>query len=78
VRRSHPTSVAGPWPSPAKNALRFLPAKRLDYFCVVVVVITYEAKATTRRALTFVVRILVNDTFAITVWASFGFHVFTY
>jgi len=77
VRRSHPPSVADPWPGPAKNALRFLQAKRFDYFFVVVVV-TYEAKATTRRALTFVVRIFVNDTFAITVWASFGFHVFTY
>jgi F0F1-type ATP synthase assembly protein I len=42
-----------------------------------VVVITDEAKATARRALTFVVRIFVNDTIAITVWASFCFHVST-
>ena len=42
-----------------------------------VVVIRYEAKATARRALTFIVRIFVNDTIAITVWASFYFHVAT-
>jgi hypothetical protein len=42
-----------------------------------VVVIGYEAKATARRALTFIVRIFVNDTIAITVWASFYFHVAT-
>jgi hypothetical protein len=42
-----------------------------------VVVIRYEAKTTTRRALTFIVGIFVNDTIAITVWASFCFHVFT-
>jgi hypothetical protein len=42
-----------------------------------VVVIRYEAKATTRRALTFILGIFVNDTIAITVWASFCFHVFT-
>ena len=42
-----------------------------------VVVIRYEAKATARRALTFIVRIFVNDTIAITVWASSYFHVAT-
>lgn len=44
------------------------------YFFMAVVVIRYEAKATARRALTFIVRIFVNDTIAITVWASFYFH----
>ena len=36
-----------------------------------VVVIRYETKATARRALTFIVRIFVNDTIAIAVWTSF-------
>jgi hypothetical protein len=54
-----------------------LRAKCFDYFFMTVVVITDEAKATARRALTFVVRIFVNDTIAITVWASFCFHVST-
>ena len=39
-----------------------------------VVVIRYETKTTARRALTFFVRIFVNDTIAITVWTSF-YHV---
>ena len=39
-----------------------------------VVVIRYENKATARLALTFIVRIFVNDTIAITVWTSF-YHV---
>jgi hypothetical protein len=39
-----------------------------------IVVIRYETKATARRALTFIVRIFVNDTIAITVWTSF-YHV---
>ena len=47
------------------------------YYFAVVVVIRYEAKATARRALTFIVRIFVNDTIAITVWTSFYFHVAT-
>jgi hypothetical protein len=54
---------------------RVLQAKCFYYFFMVVVVITDEAKATTCRALTFIVRIFVNDTIAITVWASFCFHV---
>jgi hypothetical protein len=54
-----------------------LQAKCFYYFFMAVVVITDEAKATARRALTFLVRIFVNDTIAITVWASFGFHVST-
>jgi hypothetical protein len=40
-----------------------------------VVVVNYEAKATASRALTFIVRVFVDDTIAITVWTSFGFHV---
>jgi hypothetical protein len=36
-----------------------------------VVVIMYKTKATACRALTFVVRVLVNDTAAIAVWTSF-------
>jgi hypothetical protein len=36
-----------------------------------VVIITYKTKATARRALTFVVRIFVNDASPIAVWASF-------
>ena len=40
-----------------------------------IVVIRYETKTAARRALMFIVRILVNDTIAITVWTSFYFHV---
>jgi hypothetical protein len=43
-----------------------------------IVVIRYETKATARRALTFIVRIFVNDTIAITVWTSFYFHACSY
>ena len=38
---------------------------------MIVDVIRYETKATARRALTFIVRIFVNDTIAIAVWTSF-------
>src|SRR5262245_23896013 len=41
------------------------------YFFTVFVVIRYKTKATARRALTFIVRIFVNDTIAIAVWTSF-------
>jgi hypothetical protein len=41
------------------------------YFFMVSVVIRYKTKATARRALTFIVRIFVNDTIAIAVWTSF-------
>ena len=37
---------------------------------MIVVVISYKTKATARRALTFIVRILVNDTIAIAVWTG--------
>jgi hypothetical protein len=46
-------------------------ARCFYYFFVIVVVIKYEPKSTARRALTFIVRILVNDTIAIAVWTSF-------
>jgi hypothetical protein len=36
-----------------------------------VVVIRYKTKTTASRALTFIVRIFVNDTIAIAVWTSF-------
>ena len=45
------------------------------YFLMAIVVIRYETKTAARRALTFIVRIFVNDTIAITVWTSFYFHV---
>jgi hypothetical protein len=41
------------------------------YYLFMVIIITYEANATAGRALTFVVRIFVNDTVAIAVWTSF-------
>ena len=46
-------------------------ARCLYYFFMIVVIIRYKTKATTRRALTFVVRISVNDTIAIAVWTCF-------
>ena len=46
-------------------------ARCFYYFFMVVVVIRYKTKATARRALTFIVRIFVNDTIAIAVWTSF-------
>jgi hypothetical protein len=44
------------------------------YFFMAIVVIRYETKTAARRALTFIVRIFVNDTIAITVWTRFYFH----
>jgi hypothetical protein len=38
---------------------------------MIVVVIRYKTKATAGRALTFIVRIFVNDTIAIAGWTSF-------
>ena len=46
-------------------------ARCFYYFFMVVVVIRYKTKSTARRALTFIVRIFVNDTIAIAVWTSF-------
>jgi hypothetical protein len=46
-------------------------ARCFYYFFMIVVVIKYKTKATARRALTFIVRIFVNDTIAIAVWTSF-------
>jgi len=41
------------------------------YYFFLIVVITHKTKATARRALTFIVRVFVNDTIAIAVWTSF-------
>jgi hypothetical protein len=46
-------------------------ARCFYYFFIIVVVIKYKTKATARRALTFIVRIFVNDTIAIAVRTSF-------
>jgi hypothetical protein len=48
-------------------------ARRFYYFFMAVVV-RYEAEAAARGALTFIVRIFVNDAVAIAVWTSFNFH----
>jgi hypothetical protein len=45
-------------------------ARCFYYFFMMAVVIRYKTKATARRALTFIVRIFVNDTIAIAVWTS--------
>ena len=44
---------------------------RCSYYFLRIVVIRYKTKATARRALTFIVRISVNDTVAIAVWTCF-------
>jgi hypothetical protein len=44
---------------------------RCFYYFFMVVVIRYTTKATACRALTFIVRIFVNDTIAIAIWTSF-------
>jgi hypothetical protein len=44
---------------------------RCFYYFFIVVVIRYKTTATARRALTFIVRIFVDDTIAIAVWTSF-------
>jgi hypothetical protein len=54
----------------ASNAVGQI-ARCFYYFFMIVVVIRYKTKATARRALTFIVRIFVNDTIAIAVWTSF-------
>ena len=46
-------------------------ARCFYYFFMIVVIIRYKTKATARRALTFIVRISVNDTIAIAVWTCF-------
>ena len=57
------------------SAERKIPCLCFYYFFMAVVIITYETKATARWASTFIVRIFVYDTVAITVRASFCFHV---
>src|SRR5262249_7106222 len=44
---------------------------RCFYYFLIVVVIRYKTKATACRALTFIVRIFVNDAIAIALWTSF-------
>jgi hypothetical protein len=46
-------------------------ARCFYYFFMIVVVISYKTKTTARRALTFIVRIFVNDAIAIAVWTRF-------
>jgi hypothetical protein len=46
-------------------------ARCFYHFFMIVVVIRHKTKATARRALTFIVRIFVNDTIAIAGWTSF-------
>src|SRR6476620_9674274 len=46
-------------------------ARCFYYFFMIVVVIRYKTKATARRALTFIVRIFVNNTIPIAVWTRF-------
>jgi hypothetical protein len=47
----------------------------LYYFFIVVIIIRHETTATACRALTFIVRIFVNDTITIAVWTSFHVYV---
>src|SRR6516162_5302452 len=60
------------------------PNARCFYYLFMVTVIRYKTKASACRALTFIVRIFVDDTITIAVWASFdtitialwiGFHL---
>src|SRR6516165_9593676 len=46
-------------------------ARCFNYFFMVVVVIRSKTKVSARRALTFIVRIFVNDTIATAIWTSF-------
>ena len=50
---------------------RGCPRLSFYYFFMVFVVVRHKTKATAGRALTFIVRIFVNDTIAIAVWTSF-------
>ena len=50
------------------------PFARSSYYFFLVV-ITHKTKATACRALTFIVRVFVNDSIAVAVWTSFSFHV---
>jgi hypothetical protein len=62
--------VARPW----HGRSGFLTGVCNCFYYFFIVVIRYETKTAARRALTFIVRIFVNDTIAITVWTSFYFH----
>ena len=72
ARHKHPGTALGLWPAPGRTQRN--PTSCFYYFFMAIVVIRYETNTAARRALTFIVRIFVNDTIAITVWASFYFH----
>jgi hypothetical protein len=59
---------------PLARSQRILTGVCNCFYYFFIVVIRYETKTAARRALTFIVRIFVNDTIAITVWTSFYFH----
>jgi hypothetical protein len=72
------TGLAYIWllpPHPARARVLQANADCFYYFFMAIVVVSYEAKATASRALTFIVRIFVDDTIAITVGTGFCFHV---
>jgi hypothetical protein len=58
-------------PRPCCTLAMWQIARGFYNFFMVFVVIRYKTKATARRALTFIVRVFVNDTIAIAVWTSF-------
>ena len=62
--------ASAPW-QPCLFQLQITRCFYYFFMAVVVVVIGHKTKATARRALTFIVRIFVNDTIAIAVWTSF-------
>ena len=69
----HPGTALGAWPAPG-TVTADLTGDCNCFYYFFIVVIRYETKTAARRALTFIVRIFVNDTIAITVWTSFYFH----
>jgi hypothetical protein len=75
ARQKHPGTALGLWPAPGRTQRNPTgDCSCFYYFFMAIVVIRYETKTAARRALTFIVRIFVNDTIAITVWTRFYFH----
>ena len=75
ARHKHPGMALGLWPAPGRTQRNPTgDCSCFYYFFMAIVVIRYETKTAARRALTFIVRIFVNDTIAITVWTRFYFH----
>ena len=71
-----PCTAFGLWPAPGTTQRNPTgDCSCFYYFFMAIVVIRYDTKTAARRALTFIVRIFVNDTIAITVWTSYYFHV---